>query len=90
MENPLKSVILLTQRSGLTLCRRACWVAVMTCAGSASPLQAESDALAIRAREILTENCYACHGPDAGSRQADLRLDLRDAAQQSFAEAYHQ
>ena len=27
---------------------------------------------------ILSENCYFCHGPDAGHRKADLRLDLLD------------
>ncbi len=31
-------------------------------------------------RSILAENCFACHGPDSGSRKADLRLDVRDAA----------
>jgi len=31
-------------------------------------------------RPILTENCFACHGPDSASRKADLRLDQRDAA----------
>lgn len=31
-------------------------------------------------RPILAENCYACHGPDARHREADLRLDVRDAA----------
>ncbi|MFM7137130.1 MAG: c-type cytochrome domain-containing protein, partial [Planctomycetota bacterium] len=31
-------------------------------------------------RPILSDNCFACHGPDAGNRKADLRLDLRDAA----------
>ncbi len=30
-------------------------------------------------RPILAENCYACHGPDAGKRMADLRLDVADA-----------
>jgi len=29
-------------------------------------------------RPILSENCYACHGPDKGQRKADLRLDTRD------------
>ncbi|XZE46557.1 DUF1553 domain-containing protein [Pirellulaceae bacterium SH467] len=31
-------------------------------------------------RPILTENCFACHGPDANKRAADLRLDVRDQA----------
>src|SRR4051794_30682591 len=31
-------------------------------------------------RPILSENCYYCHGPDPKHREADLRLDIRDAA----------
>src|SRR5262245_23397165 len=29
---------------------------------------------------ILSENCYACHGPDPGARKAKLRLDRADFA----------
>ena len=29
---------------------------------------------------ILSENCYQCHGPDSGSRKADLRLDRDEFA----------
>ncbi len=34
---------------------------------------------------LLARKCFACHGPDEDDRQADLRLDQREAAIESYA-----
>ena len=34
-------------------------------------------------RPILSDRCFACHGPDAANREAGLRLDLEASAKES-------
>ncbi|QDV06161.1 Planctomycete cytochrome C [Planctomycetes bacterium Poly30] len=48
----------------------------------ASPPQATTGRIdfASQIRPILTDRCFQCHGPDAASVAADLRLDVRDSA----------
>ncbi|MBP8257535.1 MAG: DUF1549 domain-containing protein, partial [Opitutaceae bacterium] len=42
---------------------------------TASPIDYNRDI-----RPILADNCFKCHGQDAGSREAKLRLDVRENA----------
>ena len=55
----------------------ACWALTLPAAygGEQTPVDFSRDV-----QPLLARHCFACHGPDEGSREAGLRLDVRLAA----------
>jgi hypothetical protein len=49
----------------------------------ASKSRAEGPDFTLEVKPILSDRCFSCHGPDAGQRQAELRLDDETWAKES-------
>ena len=54
-----------------------CWIALLlpAAAGAAEPVSFARDIL-----PILSDTCFACHGPDEAGRKGGLRLDVQASA----------
>jgi mono/diheme cytochrome c family protein len=57
---------------GAGLCA-ALLLPVLSTAAASGPVQFNRDI-----RSMMSENCFACHGPDANARKAGLRLDTKE------------
>lgn len=53
--------------------------------GGSMPLPAVVD-YNFHIRPILSDKCFACHGPDKNAREADLRLDTKEGAYKALVE----
>ena len=69
----------LSNSPGYRVAAVACWS--VWCLFSAEQCPAdEAVNFARDVRPILAKHCFTCHGPDAGAREADLRLDTQQGA----------
>ena len=60
---------------GLALC-----VTAQICSGASQQKAASKIEFNRDVRALLSDNCFACHGPDENKRKAKLRFDIKDEA----------
>ncbi|MBT5187517.1 MAG: DUF1553 domain-containing protein [Kordiimonadaceae bacterium] len=53
---------------------------LLTACGENSTTKDEQISYSLQVKPILSDRCFQCHGPDVGSRKADLQLDIPEIA----------
>jgi cytochrome c553 len=58
------------------------WHFILLTLVSVSPMSGAAEKVSYnrQIRPLLSDQCFACHGPDANKRKANLRLDVREEA----------
>lgn len=65
--------------------KRFVWASLLVSwLGSSMASRSASVSYSREVKPILSEHCYACHGPDEKTRKAGLRLDREDEARQAL------
>ncbi|MBK1832837.1 DUF1553 domain-containing protein [Roseibacillus ishigakijimensis] len=59
---------------------------LIPCALASTGVFAQEVSYQTQVRPILSDKCYACHGPDEANNKADLRLDTPEAAYAALKE----
>lgn len=79
----MKKTIVLLLLAGTTLV-----LLMPSCGGSSGSGEQVPDVISYNydVRPILSDKCFKCHGPDAGKREAGLRLDLAEEAMKPLQE----
>src|SRR4051794_24495119 len=75
-------------RGALPMKLGPCCLVLLVLASSA-PAQERKIDFNRQIRSILSDNCFACHGPDEQQRKAKLRLDSFDGATAKLRRAGH-
>lgn len=65
---------------------RASWMVLAAATSLAPARAAESVDFNFQVRPLLSDRCFACHGPDSRARKAKLRLDTREGLFRSFGD----